>query len=103
MIPGHRDTLRVSGKGQIVRDRALQERLSVNNKSPNLVLVVTVEQAFLHCSKCIIRSRLWEPERWPDLANVPSMSEALVAHGATTESVEAMQDLIVNEEKNRLY
>jgi uncharacterized protein len=57
MIPGNGDTLRVRGKGRIVRDRALQARLAVNAKTPNLVLVVTVEEAFMHCPKCIVRSR----------------------------------------------
>ena len=33
MIPGHGDTLRISGKGRIVRDAALQRRLAVDGKS----------------------------------------------------------------------
>src|ERR1700760_4798119 len=32
MIPGNGDTLRVSGKGQVVRDAALQQRLAVKGK-----------------------------------------------------------------------
>lgn len=55
IIPGNGDTLRVSGTGQIVRDRALQARLAANGKEPNLILVVTVEEAFMHCLKCIMR------------------------------------------------
>jgi predicted pyridoxine 5'-phosphate oxidase superfamily flavin-nucleotide-binding protein len=34
MIPGNGDTLRVSGKGRIVRDSALQAQLAINGKSP---------------------------------------------------------------------
>ena len=66
MIPGNGDTLRISGTGRIVRDSSLQARLAVNGKDPNLVLVVTVEEAFMHCPKCMIRSRLWGPDHWPD-------------------------------------
>src|SRR5882672_2700588 len=44
IIPGNGDTLRVSGKGQIVHDSALQNKLAVNGKLPKLVLVVTVEE-----------------------------------------------------------
>jgi uncharacterized protein len=51
IIPGNGDTLRVSGEGQIVRDSTLQSRLAMNGKAPNLILVVTVEEAF-----CIVRS-----------------------------------------------
>src|ERR1019366_1006920 len=55
IIPGHGDTLRVSGKGQIVRDSALQNSLAVNGQAPNLALVVDVEEAFIHCPKCMVR------------------------------------------------
>src|SRR5215831_13905193 len=48
MIPGNRDTLRVSGTGKLVRDRELQEKLAVGGKSPALVLIVDVEEAFMH-------------------------------------------------------
>ena len=77
MIPGNGDTLRVSGKGRIVRDGALQNSLAVNGKAPNLVLVVDVEEAFMHCPKCIIRSNLWKSEQWPDRTNVPTLAEAI--------------------------
>ena len=65
LIPGNGDTLRVSGTGRIVRDSSLQARLAVNGKDPNLVLIVTVEDAFMHCPKCMIRSRLCTSEHWP--------------------------------------
>src|SRR5581483_10156303 len=40
LIPGNGDTLRISGTGHIVRDQALQQRLAVNGKQPDTVLVV---------------------------------------------------------------
>lgn len=103
IIPGNGDTLRVSGKGQIVRDSALQDRLAVNGKPPNLVLVITVEEAFLHCPKCIIRSRLWKPDQWPDLSDVPTLAEAMVAHGSLSESMTEVEAVIENSNTKRLY
>ncbi|MFY9956929.1 MSMEG_1061 family FMN-dependent PPOX-type flavoprotein [Bradyrhizobium sp.] len=103
IIPGNGDTLRVSGKGQIVRDSALQDRLAVNSKPPNLVLVITVEEAFLHCPKCIIRSRLWKPDQWPDLSDVPTLAEAMVAHGSLSESMTEVEAVIENSNTKRLY
>ena len=94
MIPGNGDTLRVSGQGKIVRDNALQNRLAVNNRIPNLVLIVTVHEAFMHCPKCMIRSRLWSPEYWPDRTDVPSLAEAIVAHSKTAETVAEVQAVI---------
>jgi uncharacterized protein len=103
MIPGVGDTLRVSGRGRIVRDSTLQQRMSVNGKAPQLALVVTVEEAFMHCPKCIRRSSLWKKDRWPDTSDVPSLAEAMVAHGALTKSVPQMQAIIDNDGKERLY
>ena len=103
VIPGNGDTLRVSGTGQIVRDRALQARLAANGKEPNLILVVSVEEAFMHCPKCILRSRLWNPEQWPDRADVPTLAEAMVSHGALQETEAEMQIIIENDLAKRLY
>jgi PPOX class probable FMN-dependent enzyme len=102
MIPGNGDTLRVSGKGKIVRDAALQRRLAINGKVPNLILVVTVEEAFMHCPKCMARSRLWSPEHWPDRSNVPSLAEAIVAHATPPETVAEVQ-AIIDDGTRRLY
>jgi len=103
IIPGNGDTLRVSGQGRIVRDSALQNRLAVNGKAPNFVLVVAVEEAFMHCPKCMVRSRLWKPEEWPDRTDVPTLAEAMVAHAALAESVAEMQAIIDNDGAKRLY
>lgn len=102
MIPGNCDTLRVSGKGRIVRDSALQAQLAIDGKSPNLVLVVTVEEAFMHCPKCVMRSGLWSPENWSDRANVPLLAEAIVAHSNTAETVAEVQ-AVIDDGAKRLY
>jgi len=102
LIPGNGDTLRVSGKGKIVRDRSLQDRLAVGGKPPKLTLVVTVEQAFMHCSKCVVRSRLWTPELWPDRSNVPTLAEAIVAHANPPETAAEVR-AIIDDHNAHLY
>ena len=103
IIPGHGDTLRVSGKGKIVRDAGLQKRLAVKGASPKLALVVTVEEAFLHCPKCVIRSGLWKPDQWPDRSNVPTLAEAMIAHGALSETTAQIEAVIEDSNTKRLY
>jgi predicted pyridoxine 5'-phosphate oxidase superfamily flavin-nucleotide-binding protein len=103
IIPGHGDTLRVSGKGKIVRDTELQNRFAVNGKFPNFVLVISVEEAFLHCPKCVIRSGLWKPDQWPDRSNLPTLAEAMIAHGALSESMEQIETVIEDSNTKRLY
>ncbi|MEQ1714687.1 MAG: MSMEG_1061 family FMN-dependent PPOX-type flavoprotein [Hyphomicrobium sp.] len=103
LIPGYGYTLRVSGNGQIVRDMRLQKKLAMQGREPKLVLVVKVEEAFMHCAKCMSRSNLWQQEKWPDLTNVPSLAEAMVAHAKLSLSHGEMQAIIDDSHKNRMY
>jgi hypothetical protein len=89
-----------------VRDAGLQRAMAVKGREPTLLLVVEVEEVFGHCPKCAVRSGLWDPERWPDLSDVPSLAETMVAHGRLSEigvDVAAMQDIIDRDGRERLY
>ena len=78
LVPGVRETLRVQGRATIVRDEALRASMAVRNRAPHLAIVVDVEEAFMHCAKCMVRSNLWEPESWPPTGTVPDLGAALV-------------------------
>jgi PPOX class probable FMN-dependent enzyme len=71
LVPGVRETLRIEGRAKLTRDPALCERLSAQGKPALLVTRIHVEACFLHCGKALIRSRLWQPERW---APAPAIS-----------------------------
>jgi len=103
LIPGKQETLRVSGRAMIVRDLSLREQMAVGGKNPDFAIVVTVEQAFFHCPKCMIRSHLWTSETWPDQTGLPSLAEAVVAAGKLDVSVEHVQEMIDHDAKTRLY
>ena len=75
----------------------------MNGKVPEVALVVTVEEAFLHCSKCMLRSKLWEPSSWASVDDLPSLAETMVAHGKLTETVGEMQAIIEKDLRTRLY
>ena len=44
---------------------------------PRLGLLVTIEEAYTQCSKALIRSELWNPERHVDRSELPSSGEIL--------------------------
>lgn len=77
LIPGREETLRVNGRAWIVRDDELLASLAVQGKPPVLAIAVEVEECYFHCPKAFLRSQLWEPERWPDGAALPSMARVL--------------------------
>jgi hypothetical protein len=103
LIPGKLETLRVNGRASIVRDSALREQMGVAGKIPELALVVTVEQAFIHCAKCMIRSHLWEREHWPDLAGLPSQARCLLDHAKLSESLEEVEASVQRTRRTMLY
>ncbi len=103
LVPGKRETLRVGGDARIVRDSVLRASMAVDGRMPDLALVVSVREAFIHCAKCMIRSRLWEPEGWPESADLPSLAEFAIAHAGITATVAEVQAVIDADERTRLY
>jgi len=102
IVPGKGETLRVSGTARIVRDAWLRERMAVDGRLPELALVVTVEEAFIHCTKCMVRSRMWQPDSWND-ARLASAVEALIVHSHLEMPVAELQSLYENDVRTRLY
>jgi PPOX class probable FMN-dependent enzyme len=85
LVPGRRETLRINGRAWITTDPQLLAAARVAGKVAPAGIGVEIRTAFLHCGKALIRSHLWEPERWPDLDAVPTREEITMAHiGGTT-------------------
>lgn len=76
-LPGYRETLRVNGRARISTDAADLERTAHGEKLPRSVIVVTVEQAFMHCGKALIRSHLWDPSRHLEKGAFPRLATVL--------------------------
>ncbi|MBU6957606.1 pyridoxamine 5'-phosphate oxidase family protein [Pseudomonas sp. CVAP len=72
IIPGIGETLRVNGRARISAEPALLESFAVNGKPPRTVILVEVEAAYFHCSKAIVRSDLWNPEKYLDRSALPT-------------------------------
>ncbi len=77
LIPGTDETVRVNGMATISRDPELCERLAIQGKPADLVIVVAIEEVFTHCARSILRSKLWEPDSWPDPDTIPTLAAML--------------------------
>jgi PPOX class probable FMN-dependent enzyme len=73
LVPGVNETYRVNGRAQISTDAELKRRFAVNGKEPATIMVVTVEQAFQHCPKALVRSNLWKAGSTTRPKNVPTL------------------------------
>ncbi len=107
LVPGRKDTLRVSGRAQIVRDEELRASMAVDGKIPDLALVVEVDHAFFHCAKCVVRSGLWDQSKWPDTSGLRSLGAALIAAAtkrrAAAAEAKAVDDELAQDEVEGLY
>ena len=103
LIPGKQETLRIGGRAIIVRDLSVREGMAVGERLPDFAIVVAVDEMFFHCAKCVIRSKLWKPDSWQDLAGLPSLAETMVSAGKLNRSVPEVQAIVDNDAETRLY
>ena len=77
LIPGVDETLRINGCAAIHDDDDLRAPFEVKGRLPATVLVVTVAEAYLHCAKALMRSRLWDPDARIERSALPTIGEML--------------------------
>lgn len=75
LIPGVDDVFRVNGRVEVLDDADLLQAFIEFGKPPKVILRVTVEEAFIHCPKALMRGRLWDPTAQIDRALLPSGTE----------------------------
>ncbi len=107
MVPGFDDTLRVNGSARITRDPDLLAKLAVHDRKPTVAIVVTIEEAFLHCAKAFRRARLWDPEARQDRKEMPSLVKMILDQttGAPQDAAEQarLDDQLEVDYRNSMY
>ena len=77
MIPGVDETLRVNGTAALSTDPVLIDAVANERRRPAVVIRVRVEQAYLHCAKAFMRSRLWSPQARVERGVLPTMGRMI--------------------------
>lgn len=77
LLPGSGSTLRINGKAHLSIDPELLESFAVDGKAPRSVIVIKVETIYFQCARAIIRSELWNPDRFIDPASLPTPGQIL--------------------------
>ena len=103
LIPGFTESLRVNGVADVSLDPALLERWTVNGRHPRSVLRVSVREAFLHCGKAILRSKLWDESAKVDRNVLPSYGQMLKDQTQVRDTAEQIQASVEDAYKTRLY
>jgi len=103
-IPGFNDMLRVNGAAQISVDPAITGLFRMRGRSAKSVIVVQVKEAYLHCTKALVRSQLWDVERQQARSVLPSTGtmyrDQLALKDVPPEAIDAS---LAQNEKDDLY
>ena len=101
LVPGLQETLRVNGRAVIVTDPEVLAPLSAQGKLPCAALRVSVEEAFFHCGKAVIRSDLWTrgAGQRPDFPTLGQIFADQIAGADAAETDRSIEDGY----RNRLY
>lgn len=92
-VPGIAETLRVNGVARLTHDPALLSPLAVQERAPVLGLIVSVREAFFHCGKALIRSKLWEPETRIERGRFPTLGRIIADQTQAVDAAEADANL----------
>lgn len=101
-VPGVEETLRVNGDAEITTDPGLLAPLSMKGKRPAAGLLIHVREAFFHCGKSIIRSKLWDPETRIERSAFPTLGR-IVADQVPGRSVEEEDATTERVNRENLY
>lgn len=102
LIPGVDETLRVNGSAEVRTDATLRERFCMDGRLPTTVLVISVHEAFLHCAKAFMWSRLWDENAKLERTALPTLGEMLKAQLSLPEEAEA-QETMARRYRDSLY
>ena len=93
LIPGIKETLRVNGLAEIINDSELQNRFLEQDRLPISVIRVDIDEVYLHCSKALIRSKLWDADSIQPRSELPSMGEILKDQTGDHGTIETQQEM----------
>jgi len=77
IVPTVGETLRVNGTATISADPELLDSFAVQRKLPRSVILVQVQTVYFHCSKALVRSKLWERGAQETKPAVPTAGKIL--------------------------
>lgn len=100
LIPGVDETLRVNGRARIRADQEAVSSFSSNDRRPRVVIEITVRQAYLHCAKALMRSRLWSDDARLERSVLPTMGQMLADQLSSAEPPETQEDMLARYRKD---
>jgi PPOX class probable FMN-dependent enzyme len=80
IIPGVETVLRVNGRAWLTKDEELLATMQLNGKSPIAAVGVEVQECFIHCSRALKLSKIWDTATWVPEQEQPDTMAMFRAH-----------------------
>jgi uncharacterized protein len=103
LVPALEETLRVNGLASLSTDVEVLTACAIGDAVPKVAVVVDPEEVYIHCGKALRRSGLWDPERWPDTSDMPSVAEMIRDEVAPDLDVDAIQQALESDYETTLW
>jgi len=94
MIPGIDETLRVNGGARLSDAPATLQRFDGEKRLPKLVIEVSVDQAYLHCAKALMRSGLCQASAQIERAALPTMGQMINDQTGSAAPAETHEEML---------
>ncbi len=94
MVPGVDETLRVNGVARLRDEPGFIQRFEAERQLPRLVIEVRVSEAYLHCPKALMRSKLWDPMARIDRGELPTLNQIIHAQTGASAEPESQDDML---------
>ncbi|MFN8221921.1 MAG: pyridoxamine 5'-phosphate oxidase family protein [Gaiellales bacterium] len=102
IVPGTNETVRVNGRASVTDDAELLSGCTVEGKTPQLGILVEVEEVFFHCARAFLRGRVWYHDEWLERSALPSLGRVLADQIAGIGDAETI-DADLEESNRSLY
>jgi PPOX class probable FMN-dependent enzyme len=93
MIPGIDETLRVNGTARLSSHDAHLDAFVGEKRRPKLVIEVRVAEAYLHCAKAFMRSKLWDAASQLGRDALPTMGRMIDSQTGTQSPAETVEEM----------
>lgn len=101
-VPGVDEMLRVNGTAELRTDEDLRAQCTEQGKAPHVVVTVKVREAYLHCAKAIMRSKLWKAEAQVPRSVLPTLGQMINDQSGGATVVES-EEVVMARYQEQLY
>ncbi|MDR2333024.1 MAG: pyridoxamine 5'-phosphate oxidase family protein [Burkholderiaceae bacterium] len=93
-VPGVDETLRVNGTARLRDEPEFIGQFEGERQLPKLVIEVQVSEAYLHCAKALMRSKLWSADAQIERSELPTLNQIIHAQMGSVAAPESQDDMV---------